>query len=88
MGEEMNATSYQWRPATRGDIGSVARFGDTDSELEPWSYGILADIALNPDGDVNAMKWMYLCDDGNWESTDELQGFFFCQIQYDANQEP
>ena len=74
---------YRWRPATKGDIGSVARFGDTLGRHEPWTYGILNGIELNRD-----QEFEFLCDDGNLENSGETLRYFVCQIQYDANQEP
>lgn len=85
---ETNDPNYRWRPATRGDIGSVARFGDTTSEHEPWTYGILKGIKPNPDDAPKSPNWIYLSDEGNLEDEGETLSFFVCQIQYDANQEP
>ena len=81
-----NNPKYMWRPATRGDIGSVARFGDTDSEHEPWSYGILRQIC--EDGfEGSPTGFVYMWEPGP-EYDEELLSNFFCQIQYDANKEP
>ena len=39
-GEEMSdRPNYQWRPATKGDIGSIARFRNAGSQI--WVYGML-----------------------------------------------
>lgn len=75
---EESEPNYQWRPACKADIGSVARFGDTDSNHEPWSYGILIEITK-----CETCGWLYKCDDGI-----DINSFMYCQIQYDANQEP
>lgn len=80
---EANDPDYKWRAATKGDIGSVARFGDMLGKHEPWTYGILKAIELNSEQELE-----YLCDDGNLEDEGETLSFFVCQIQYDANKEP
>lgn len=79
MSDENNP-DYKWRQATKGDIGSVARFGDSASKHEPWAYGILKDVEKGHYG------WQYVCEANCYE--DEDQRFFHCEIQYDANQEP
>jgi len=78
---ETNDPDYQWRPATKGDIGSVARFGDTDSKHEPWSYGIVKDVIKD-----EMYGWQFTCEANIYMDEDEK--FMHCQIQYDANQEP
>ena len=83
---ETNDPNYQWRPATKGDIGSIARFGDTDQEHEPWSYGILRQIC--EDGAEDAPTgFVFMCEPGP-EYDEEVLPYFCCQIQYDANKEP
>ena len=68
---------YKWRPASRGDIGSIARFGDSDSEHESWSYGILKDVIS-----CKSYGFMYLvAGDCHHEDVEE---FLHCQIQYSA----
>lgn len=76
---------YAWRPATRGDIGSVARFGDSDSKHEPWVYGILKEInTIARFG--NHGRTVYVCEPTCYEEDD--QGFFNCEIQYVADENP
>lgn len=85
MSDENNP-DYKWRPATKGDIGSIARFGDTDSKHEPWTYGILRMIC--EDGSEDAPTgFVYMCEPGP-EYDEEMLPHFYCQIQYDANKEP
>lgn len=79
---ETNDPDYKWRPATKGDIGSIARFGDTDDKHEPWSYGILKEIESNKD-----FPHEYICEHGG-DMDNQIEGFLVCQIQYDANKEP
>lgn len=76
----MNDPNYQWRPATRGDIGSIARF--TNRVEEGWVYGMLLDISHNPDW--HAWKFEGIGINGS----DEPNNFRQCEIQYDANKEP
>jgi Zn ribbon nucleic-acid-binding protein len=76
-----NKPNYQWRPAAKFDIGSVARFGDTNSEHEPWSYGILKAVVKD-----EMYGWQYTCEANCY--LDEDEKFMHCQIQYDANQNP
>lgn len=80
MSDENNQ-DYKWRPATKGDIGSIARFGDTNEG--PWLYGILKGIRR--DGDSG---FVYYCDDAGQDDESWTQSYFACQIQYDANKEP
>ena len=73
---ETNDPDYKWRPATKGDIGSVARFSDEyDDE---YTYGILTEIY---DEQNNEYEFSYI---SNVRGT----GFDKCEIQYDANKEP
>jgi hypothetical protein len=77
---ETNDPDYQWRPATRGDIGSVARF--RNKEESGWNYGVFVGMSNDP-----AWKhWPYLGFGVNGCS--EQDYFKECQIQYDANKEP
>jgi len=73
--------NYPWRPATRGDIGSIARFGDTDSQHEDWTCGILKDVVSCLD-----YGWQYVIAEDYYNRDGEK--FLYCQIQYDANKEP
>jgi len=77
-----NNPKYMWRPATRGDIGSVARFAQADHDGVPWSYGILTDIIRTP------TKLAYFCDDGVFGVESSENPYWVCQIQYDGNEEP
>ncbi len=77
---ETNDPDYRWRPATKGDIGSVARFGDTDSKHEPWSYGILKAVVKD-----EMYGWQFTCEAN--VHLDEDEQFMHCQVQYDANKE-
>jgi hypothetical protein len=80
-----NTNNFAWRPATSNDIGSVARFGDTDHEHEPWSYGILRQIC--EDGSEDAPTgFIYTCEPGP-EYDEDVLPYFNCQIQYDARKE-
>lgn len=80
----MSEPNYRWRPATKGDIGSVARFGDTDHKHEPWGYGILREIHDTEDSPTG---FVYIYDPGPVYD-EELMSSYCCQIQYDANKEP
>jgi hypothetical protein len=85
-------TNYQWRPAAKFDIGSIARFSDDPNG--PYSFGILTrifdtDVHIG-EGDEQEVTF-YQCDFTpqyphvrNFQTED----FNFCWIQYDANQEP
>jgi hypothetical protein len=79
---EPNDPNYKWRPATKGDIGSIARFSDEyDDE---YTYGILVEMyevtGFTADGDeVEALMY---------SSNTRRSGFDKCEIQYDANKEP
>jgi hypothetical protein len=87
----MNSPDYQWRPATQGDVGSVARF--SDFEDGGFFYGILTQVVWGtgwtPDGD-EVEAFSYHCDLTDrcevFKHKDEQ--FVFCWIQYDANKEP
>jgi hypothetical protein len=81
---EANDPDYKWRPATKGDIGSVARFGDFVEG--PFSFGILNEVRKNDDDG----ELCYVCD---FTKQNEFLHYQFipyamCQIQYDANKEP
>ncbi len=78
-----NNPSYQWRPATMGDIGSVARF--CDFEEGPFSFGLLSKIGKGEDG-----NFYYVRDSTRSSNRSELQfvPYVICHIQYDANKEP
>lgn len=76
---------YAWRPATEADIGSVARFCDVRAPHNPWSYGILFDIEqdeFDPD-----FVCLYVCDYGV-NAGEETVDFYFCEIQYVADENP
>jgi hypothetical protein len=75
-----NDPNYKWRPATRGDIGSIARF--TNKPEEGWGYGLLASISNDP----TWKYWPYVGVGVNGNK--EPDYFKECQIQYDANKEP
>ena len=70
---------FAWRPATRADIGSVARFrlnGTTGRRERDWSYGILKSISrITP----FEYRGPYLYGVDLWD---------VCEIQYDPNEEP
>lgn len=72
--------NYQWRPATRGDIGSLARFCDEPSRSESWWYGILIAISHN-------RPTTYDCLLGG-DGPREVGEFSVCEIQYNADEEP
>lgn len=78
-----NQSRFAWRPATRADIGSVARFGDANWEsytIHDWIYGILIEINQTDSGfQYVSDESYYLHDSMHWAC---------CQIQYDPNQEP
>lgn len=80
-----NNPDYKWRMAAAGDIGSVARFGDTDHKHEPWEYGILLDIERCYQSPVG---YKYTYKSGPCYEQDEALVAFVCQIQYNANKEP
>lgn len=65
---------FAWRPATRGDIGSIARFRNAGSRI--WVYGMLDSI-------LQEATPMYKCLNERgcawWD---------VCEIQYDPNEEP
>jgi hypothetical protein len=71
---------YQWRQATRGDIGSVARFSDDGTR---WLYGILIDIK-NPETNT----FMFVCESFVHSDHKTIEQYSYCDIQYDANSEP
>lgn len=73
--------NWQWRIAAKFDIGSVARFGDSDSQFEDWTYGILKDVVKCPD-----YGWQYVIAEDYYNRDGEK--FLYCQIQHDANKEP
>ena len=69
----MSESKYAWRPATKADIGSVARFCRPSSLT--WEYGILLGVSeAKPD------RYHGLGHFG-------FQWFSFCQIQYVADDE-
>lgn len=72
--------NYAWRPATRGDIGSLARFCDRPSRGEIWLYGILTTIS-------HTKPTTYYCSHGA-DGSREVEGFAACEIQYNADEEP
>lgn len=76
---------YAWRPATRGDIGSVARFCDVRSPHEHWWYGILVDI--EQDKFAPDIVWVYVCKHGG-DMEEETEDFYVCEIQYVADENP
>jgi hypothetical protein len=79
------APKWQWRPAAKFDIGSVARFCDVRSPHEDWWYGILVEVEKDKfDGDI---VWAYHCQHGG-DMDDTIEQFNICEIQYDANREP
>jgi hypothetical protein len=83
MATEVNNPNYRWRPATRGDIGSVARFcNECDDDH---SYGILTEILDIPVRDVDGEELYYAF---VYVANIRGNGFDKCEIQYDANQEP
>lgn len=85
MSDSDNNPDYRWRPATKGDIGSIARFCDHPSPHEDWWYGILVDIEADSfDGDI---YWSYHCQHGG-DMDKEVEEFLVCEVQYDANKEP
>lgn len=65
---------FAWRPATRGDIGSVARFRCKDSRV--WEYGILNAISEESPFKCECSNDLGL----EWRDV--------CEIQYDPNEEP
>jgi hypothetical protein len=78
-----NGPNYQWRPAAKFDIGSVARFSDEyDDE---YTYGILTEIYDVPVRDLDGEELRY---EFSYISNVRGTGFDKCEIQYDANKEP
>jgi hypothetical protein len=76
--EDEKATSgeinYAWRPATRGDIGSIARFRCNRSKV--WGYGILNAISQE-----KPFKYQQENDLGlEWRDV--------CEIQYNPDETP
>ena len=70
----MSKSKYAWRPATKADIGSVARFCRPSSLT--WEYGILLGVSeAKPD------RYHGL---GHFGS----ERFYVCEIQYVADEEP
>jgi hypothetical protein len=69
----MPQKQYKWRPATAYDIGRVARFFDTegDVEMDCHSFGILDAVELY-DG-----RQVYLCDSPDFGSNPHN----FCEVQ-------
>lgn len=80
-----NEVKYAWRPATRGDIGSVARFCDGRSPHESWWYGIL--VSAEQDTFDSDIVWVYHCKHGG-DMNARIEKFSFCEIQYVADDEP
>lgn len=76
---DQSQSRFAWRPATRADIGSVARFrlhGTTGSRERDWYYGILKSISrISP----FAYRGPMVCECDSWD---------VCEIQYDPNEEP
>lgn len=70
----MNENKYAWRPATKADIGSVARFCRPSSLT--WEYGILLGVS-----ELALARYQGLGHFG-------FQWFSFCEIQYVADDEP
>lgn len=70
--------NYAWRPATRGDIGSVARFCNYDpyGNRQDWKYGILDAIS-------SGAPFRYECSTGVY-----FDWWDVCEIQYVADDEP
>jgi hypothetical protein len=81
--EVTNDPNYQWRPATMGDIGSIARFFDNDDSTM-FSYGILREIRKVVVDDETRLIYVATLGLFDEDSTDRQ----CCQIQYDANKEP
>ena len=69
----MATKHYTWRPATNDDIGRVARFFDTegDVEVDCHSFGILSAVEQY-DG-----RKVYLCDSPDFGSNPHN----FCEVQ-------
>lgn len=69
---------YAWRPATRGDIGSVARFRNNDPSKshKDWKYGILDAIS-------SGAPFRYECSIGVY-----FDWWDVCEIQYVADEAP
>lgn len=65
---------YAWRPATRADIGSVARFCKGENLL--WEYGILCAVLPK-----SPFQYEGLVHFG-------LEWFDVCEIQYVADENP
>lgn len=80
MTYEQPTPNYQWRIAIAADIGSLARFGDTDHAHEPWEYGILEGVMQSSDSPTG---WEYL-----WTDSDGARSSYVCQIQYDGDSLP
>lgn len=78
-------SNWQWRPAARFDIGSLARFCDVRSPHESWWFGIL--VAIEQDTFDSEIVWAYHCQHGG-DMDDTIEQFCICEIQYDANKEP
>lgn len=70
----MSQNKYAWRPATKGDIGKLARF--CNGELEIWQYGVFSDMR-------ESGIFRYRCSKGL-----DHQFFAVCQVQYDIEEEP
>lgn len=71
---------YAWRNATRGDIGSIARFANSDDDDAEFEYGILQGIQKTE------CMWEYVrAPRISGRSSDT---FSICHIQYLAHEEP
>lgn len=76
MSEE-RAPFYAWRMAAKFDIGSIARFGDTNGPKEPWTYDILIAVESDP---TSPSGFRYI---GEKRTVAP-----YCEVQYDRNALP
>ena len=84
--EDKMISNWQWRPAAMFDLGSIARFGDSDHKHESWCYGILQQICKDASED-SPTGFIYMCKPGP-EYDEDSMPYFYCQIQYDAEELP
>lgn len=78
LGSEIAGTTiqrYQWRPATKDDIGRLARFADRRGD--DWSYGMLTGVDLINVDTLNAAD-TFNC---TQMDRDEPEQFFICEVQ-------